>query len=512
MALMFLLPAVPASALTFPAEIRGTIGGSNIGDGYVDRQWSGPIVLKRVGSGSTYKPASGTAITWNATLAAPCRGVGGGTLGHKQLVGELVIQHAREAGGYRWAIIIQPSTPSPMQVSGTCPAADGSSVPQTEDATATLVANSVLPGPPGHTHATDPTHFRGSGVATGPLGGGTQHWEWILKAASSLKAAPRAGGALRGATAHLDGSRSTPASQIKRYTWRFHDLPGACPAGASPRSGAHKQGRRVTIVVLCRVQADLTVTDAHGDSDTESTTVRVLPRKGSKWVTPFSHREKTGDSRTPHGSPQAVGDAFVSGDAGLNVSDCGRESSNSLIVCPLLEGRKSWLDHGYRLKQVNDPDGPFDNYFYVVSPSLSVKRAALISPNYLPGSTFYEYNKNKTDADVTGFLRAIKQHEGLGNGQPCTGHSGIMKMLVARPATNPRLVIEPDFGPSRVKTAEAADKHIHEVDARIDLMSADPLPDILPSRPIWAYDDYARAWKYFPAVRVPGNTLRQGCP
>ena len=153
--------------------------------------------------------------------------------------------------------------------------------------------------------------------------------------------------------------------------------------------------------------------------------------------------EKTGDSRTPHGSPQAIGDAFVSGDAGLNVSDCGRESSNSLIVCPLLEGRKSWLDHGYRLKQVNDPDGPFDNYFYVVSPSLSVKRAALISPNYLPGSTFYEYNKNKTDADVAGFLRAIKQHEGLGNGQPCTGHSGIMKMLVARPANNPRLVIEP---------------------------------------------------------------------
>ena len=51
MALMLLLLAVPASALTFPAEIRGTIGGSNIGDGYVDRQWSGPIVLKRVGSG-----------------------------------------------------------------------------------------------------------------------------------------------------------------------------------------------------------------------------------------------------------------------------------------------------------------------------------------------------------------------------------------------------------------------------------------------------------------------------
>jgi len=65
----------------------------------------------------------------------------------------------REAGGYRWTMIIQPSTPSPMQVSGTCPAADGRSVPQMEDATATLVANSALPGPPGYTHVTDPKHF-----------------------------------------------------------------------------------------------------------------------------------------------------------------------------------------------------------------------------------------------------------------------------------------------------------------------------------------------------------------
>src|SRR5436190_20955767 len=127
MALMFLIPAVPASALTLPAEIRGTIGGSNVGDGYVDRQWSGTIVLKRVGSGSTYKPAAGTAIAWNATLAAPCSGIGGGTLGPKQLGGELLIDSTRDAGGYRWTIIIQPSTPSPMQVSGTCPAADGSS-------------------------------------------------------------------------------------------------------------------------------------------------------------------------------------------------------------------------------------------------------------------------------------------------------------------------------------------------------------------------------------------------
>ena len=259
------------------------------------------------------------------------------------------------------------------------------------------------------------------------------------------------------------------------------------------------------IVVLCSVEAELTVTDAHSDSDTRSTKVRVRARRGKEWVTPFSHREKTGDSRTPQGKPQAFGDTFESGTGGLNVPDCGTDSPGSKIVCPLLEGRRSWLHHGYALRQVNDPHGPFDNDFYVVDPTLSVKRAALISPNYLKGSPFYEFNKTRTDADLAGFLKALRQHEGLGGGRPGTGHSQIMKMLVAQEATNPRLVIEADFGSSRAKAAEAADKHIHEVDARIDVASEDPLPDICGCT-IWAYDDYKRGWTRFPGVRVPGNT------
>jgi hypothetical protein len=506
-ALMFLAIAVPASAanvLTLPSEIHGTVAGSTVGDSYnpvAGSHWSGTVVLKRLSKYSTaYKLAAGTAIAWNATLAAPCSGAAHGTLGPKQLAGELLIDQPR------WTIIIQP-VPQQMPLSGTCPAADGTPVPFAHDATSPLLLNSLDKGHPEYAVTKDPQHFRGMGMSSTPFEGeGTLHMQWNLTAASSLKAVPRARGALRGGTALLDGSGSTPASQITSYKWRFHELPGACPAGASPHAAAHKTGRKVKIVVLCSVQAELTVTDAHGDSDTQSTTVPVRARKGKDWVTPFSHREKTGDPRTPQGTPQAIGEAFSSGDAGLNVSDCGTEIPGSLIVCPLLDGHTSWLDHGYALKRVHDRDGPFDGYFYVVNPSLSVKRAALISPNYLPGSTFYEYNKAKTppDADLLGFLKAVRAHEGLGGSAPGTGHSQIMRTLVAQAANNPRLLIESDFGPSRAAAAAAADKHLHEVDARIDTASADPLPDIFVG-PIWAYDGYTHAWKRFPAVRVPGN-------
>jgi len=95
-----------------------------------------------------------------------------------------------------------------------------------------------------------------------------------------------------------------------------------------------------------------------------------------------------------------------------------------------------------------------------------------------------------------------------------SGRRGRLRLARTRAVCDPGLYRDAGKGRRRPAACpwQAADKHIHEVDARIDVMSADPLPDILPSRPIWAYDDYARAWKYFPAVRVPGNTLRQGCP
>jgi hypothetical protein len=511
MAVMFLLPAASASAAPapkLPSEITGTIAGSTVDGSGVDdmwanRHWDGPIVFKPVSKGSNrYKPAAGTAIKWSATFGPPCSGTGAGTLGPKQLVGELLIQYpGREAGGYRWDMIIQPQTaPSPMPVTGSCPNAAGGSVPFMDDASTNLVVNNLDAGRPQNFHSGGLKHFEGAYTQRD----GKVHFQWDLKAASNLKAVPHARGAVRGGTAHLDGSRSTPASQIRRYLWRFHEAPGACPAGAAPHSGAHKTGRRVKIVVLCSLKAELTVTDVHGDSDTRSTTVRVRARSGKAWVTPFSHREKAGDSRTPQGKPQAFGDAFASGTAGLNVPDCGNETPGSKIVCPLLEGRRSWAGHGYALKQVNDPHGPFDDDFYVVNPTLSVKRAALFSPNYLPGSAFYEYNKTRTDADLAGFLKAVKAHEGLGGGRPGTGHSQIMKSLVAQAGTNPRLVIEADLGSSRSKVAEAADKHLHEVDARIDVASDDPLPDIFVG-PIWAYDDYRQAWTRFPAIRVPGN-------
>jgi hypothetical protein len=303
----------------------------------------------------------------------------------------------------------------------------------------------------------------------------------------------------------LDGSRSKPRSKIVKYLWKFRPIPGECPDGVPPRT-TRKEGRDTSVVALCGLRATLTVVARDGDRDSASTVVKVLPRGPKGWRTPFSHREETGDPRTPRQAPSATslggGSYAFSLFGGLNVSDCGAPTASSEILCPSLGNASSWLGTGYELATVNDPNGPFDGYSYVASSQIKVKRAALINPSIMPGSPFYQHNLLAGN-DVAGFLNAVRQHEGLGNGTPGSGHSLIMKTILQSPTGDPRRVIEGLFGPDREAARKQVDKALHAIEHRLDSESEDPLPNIWTGK-IDFYNEYLQRWIPGEGFSIPG--------
>ena len=303
----------------------------------------------------------------------------------------------------------------------------------------------------------------------------------------------------------LDGSASKPRRQITHYSWKFRTIPGDCED--IPSQTGRKQGREVRVVALCGLRATLTVTDRDGDRDSATATVNVRARGPDGWRTPFSHRERTGDPQTPRDPPSATsaggGTYGFSLFGGLNVSDCGGRAQSSEILCPLLDSGNSWLGSGYELAKVNDPNGPFDNFSYVASSRVRVKRAALINPTILPGSAFYQHNL-AAGRDVAGFLAAIRQHEGLGNGTARSGHSGIMKTILQSPTGDPRRVIEKVFAPDRDGARKRADRALHAIERRLDHESDDPLVDVW-TGVIEFFDSYQQQWITGQGFRIPGG-------
>lgn len=309
----------------------------------------------------------------------------------------------------------------------------------------------------------------------------------------------------RGGKVKLDGSGSTPRSKIEKYKWSFTPIAADCPSGV-PSKASHKEGRQTDIVALCGVKATLTVVARNGERDTASTNVEVRARGGKTWRTPFAEREVKGDPRTPDKPPSATslgsGEYGFSLFGGLNVSDCGAESESSEILCPLVEkGSNTWLGNGYELAQVNDPKGPFDGYSYVVSPQISVKRGILINPTILPGSTFYKHNL-AAGHDVAGFLQAVREHEGLGNGTPHSGHGGIMKAILETPSGDARRVIEALFAPDKEKAKHEVDDALRKIQHQLDAESEDPLAEIWAGQ-ISFFDSYTSKW-ITGEFKVPG--------
>ena len=104
---------------------------------------------------------------------------------------------------------------------------------------------------------------------------------------------------------------------------------------------------------------------------------------------------------------------------------------------------------------------------------------------------------------MAGFLRAIRQHEGLGNGTARSGHSLIMKTILQSPTGDARRVIEALFAPNREGARRRVDKALHVIEHRVDSESNDPLADIWTGN-IAFYDAYQQQWIPGVGFKIPG--------
>ena len=307
--------------------------------------------------------------------------------------------------------------------------------------------------------------------------------------ADELEAVARVSGStLRAAARTLDGSRSK--GDIKSYEWTFAqaDCTGGPCAGycdtVGPKGGAKKRGARVTIKPLCAVRATLTVTDGQ-DEDSDSVDVRVTPRSDKAWRTRVTYREKRAPMTVPW--VKCAASCQLDLDGGMNTPDpttCpGQPRPGSQILCPLLDGRSTWLGAGYTLATVSDPGGPFDGYSYVASSSLAVNELGILNQYLFPeagteidGNNFYTYNA-KNRANVAGFLKALSQHEGWGApGKPRTGHAQVTKDDLATAGNDPRREIEQLFSPTAGDVQQSADRRIKTIDMRLQSDTCDHGP------------------------------------
>jgi hypothetical protein len=329
--------------------------------------------------------------------------------------------------------------------------------------------------------------------------------------AQELNAVARVSGSkLRAATRTLDGSKST--GDIESYKWTFASS-RSCN-GVEPKAGATKRGARVTIKPLCTIGATLTVSDGR-DEDSDTVEVTVTPRIQG-WRTTVLHRwiatpAQGAPSGAPIGAPVAsctpTNDCTIELKGGLNVPDpraCpGEEFRGSRVFCPLRGTRRTWNGRGYTLARVSDPGGPFDGYSYVKSATFTVRRLAYVNPDLLPGSAFYNQNK-AAGAPIDGFVAAVKAHEGWGaEGKPETGHSQIMRALIADPKAghDPRRELERLIALSAGELQDEADDKVAEIDELVDTRSDDPLAPLWEGT-LYFYDPGNRKW-VFGLFRVP---------
>lgn len=200
----------------------------------------------------------------------------------------------------------------------------------------------------------------------------------------------------RGGTVTVDGSGSKPASRITSYTWSFTSN---CPDGVQGRQST-RSGKTAQIVAVCTTTATLTVSDGE-ESDSESTTIKVT---GKLRDVEFNQGKKPDEARFPFDTELGT---FVFG-----FNRCSVEWGESRD--PDLNDH--WLhkpDNGddVETKQVTDPGGPYDGFFYVTDHNLKVVRTMIINKKLLKGGNVYELNDGKYRDDIKKLAKAVEDHE-----------------------------------------------------------------------------------------------------
>jgi hypothetical protein len=330
-------------------------------------------------------------------------------------------------------------------------------------------------------------------------------WTVTLIPAGTLLAVPEASGAVRGAAATLDGSKSR--GRITSYAWTFR---AADCGNVTTKAGARKTGEKVTIKVLCPVAAKLTVSDA-SKTDSATVTVPVTPREFK--TPPVKHTELLKDDRVS--DPPFVHPGSNYGiNLGLNVAACDEKSTGRPMLCPPLRsvgGTLTGLGGRYTFARVDDRGGPFDGFFYVATAPLTIDRSGILNFWVLPGSppfvanqpSFWDYNSThrvvvggaNQAVDLAGLRAAMSAHEGMGRpGQLSTGHSGRLQAWINDEDSDPRRVIEGMFGPNQRTLQRQVDQKLAGISTELFVATKDPLPVIWRGQ-VWFYDREDSIWR-----------------
>ncbi len=262
-----------------------------------------------------------------------------------------------------------------------------------------------------------------------------------------LRAVLTAGFAVRGATAMLDGSRSK--GRIRTFKWTL------TPQGASGARAAtfETRERKVQLVLLEDVKVDLEVSNGRKRSST-SDLAKVRPRQ---WATKFVQRRDDG---------VLEGEQLVSEDAvPLAVNRFGQDacavegpgSGHGLHTTNPVTWKND-PDAGYTVQAVDDPDRPFDGYWYVKEQALIVERRALFNPDLMAGSPLFAKNAAKGTSEPFGRLVAsTRAHE--------YKHGELMRLALVR--DDPAKRIERLVEPGEDELATRADMEIRETETRL---------------------------------------------
>ena len=227
----------------------------------------------------------------------------------------------------------------------------------------------------------------------------------------------------RGEQAVLDGSKST--GTCLKYTWTFSaatgddvDKPGhsdqgstedqdifravdalACPEGTTGNPGARKTGVRAPTNFLCSLRVTLTVTDGK-NADSKDVLVKVKPRGPKGWKTQVTKKQK---EKFIPASRLVIGQLQF----GKNV--CALDTTGGHA----LHAGRSWQGNGYSLSSIDDPDGPFDGWWYIGSSSLKIEREVQLNQDLGKNSALYKENMAAGFKDIEVLRQSVLEHERL---------------------------------------------------------------------------------------------------
>jgi len=261
---------------------------------------------------------------------------------------------------------------------------------------------------------------------------GNLHVEWDVRTNPVEAIVADSFEAKRGEKLEIDGSKSK--GENLRYQWTF--APRCQKDSATPNPGAKKTERAINPVFLCDTDVTLEVTDGKA-KDKKITHVKIVPRPG--WKTDF--RGDIADGSLAMSPLTATNAPFL---AALGTNACALDEPAGEHILhpgpPRNEGPDS-----YRLKQVADPDGPFDGKWYVDSLKLVIARKLIITQDLLPiglhfatgpvaGAIWYHNQASGHAGDVKMLFDEIVAHEKL--------HTVLMEDALKAPDGDPVPVVE----------------------------------------------------------------------